>query len=159
MTTSSSIYFSKLACDYFCLCRDHHGSTVVFFCSSFRLLLSHLFHCSFVFITNEVEDPTQTENQCGYPDQSEVLWCGLLQAEKCLWTWANMRKCISTCTSEKYHLTFALYSCFLRYPMSLLADSEGPDQTTQMHSLIWAFTVHICPKPHFLMALPICRLI
>ena len=28
----------------------------------------------------------------------------------------------------------------------VLWDSEGPDQTLQMHRLIWAFFVHICPK-------------
>ena len=40
------------------------------------------------------------------------------------------------------------------YPMILL-DSEGPDQTAQMHRLIWAFTVHICPKSCVHMMLPI----
>ena len=33
--------------------------------------------------------------------------------------------------------------------MILLADSEGPDQTAQMRSLIWAFAVRICPKDTF----------
>ena len=33
--------------------------------------------------------------------------------------------------------------------MILLADSEGPDQTALMRSLIWAFTVCICVKTHF----------
>ena len=30
--------------------------------------------------------------------------------------------------------------------MTLLANSEGTDQTVQMHKLIWAFTVCICLK-------------
>ena len=25
--------------------------------------------------------------------------------------------------------------------------SKGPDQTVQMHGLIWAFAVRICPNP------------
>ena len=34
----------------------------------------------------------------------------------------------------------------------LLADSEGPDQTAQMHRLMWAYAVIICPKTPFCMA-------
>ena len=37
----------------------------------------------------------------------------------------------------------------LRCPMILLADSEGPDQTAQMRSLIWVFAVCIWPKVGF----------
>ena len=33
--------------------------------------------------------------------------------------------------------------------MILLADREGPCQTVQMHRLIWAVPVHICPKDMF----------
>ena len=33
--------------------------------------------------------------------------------------------------------------------MILQADSEGPDQTARMRSLIRAFTVRICPKTRF----------
>ena len=36
--------------------------------------------------------------------------------------------------------------------MILLADSEGPDQTARMRSLIWAFAVCICPKARFRIA-------
>ena len=38
--------------------------------------------------------------------------------------------------------------------MTLLADSDGPDQTARMRGLIWAFAVRIilCPKTHFRMA-------
>ena len=39
--------------------------------------------------------------------------------------------------------------------MILLVDSEGPDQTARMRSLIWAFTVRLCPKTQFSMAWPI----
>ena len=31
---------------------------------------------------------------------------------------------------------FALHSCILQYPMILLADSEGPDQSARMRRLI-----------------------
>ena len=37
--------------------------------------------------------------------------------------------------------------------MILLADSEGPDQTARMRSLIWAFAVRMCPNTYFRMAL------
>ena len=50
---------------------------------------------------------------------------------------------------------FALHSCILYLTLILLADSEGPDQTTRMRSLIWAFAVRICPKTRFCMAMPI----
>ena len=40
----------------------------------------------------------------------------------------------------------------------LLADSEGPDQTALMGSLIWAFAARICLKTRFYMAWPICFL-
>ena len=36
--------------------------------------------------------------------------------------------------------------------MILLADSEGPDQTARMRSLIWAFAVRKYPKSRFRMA-------
>ena len=36
--------------------------------------------------------------------------------------------------------------CILHYPMILQANSEGPDQTARMRSLIWAFSVRICPE-------------
>ena len=32
---------------------------------------------------------------------------------------------------------------------TFLADSEGPDQTARMRSLIWAFAVRKCPKTRF----------
>ena len=47
---------------------------------------------------------------------------------------------------------FALHSYMPQYRMSLLADSEGPDQTARMRRLIWAFIVRRCLKTRFLMA-------
>ena len=45
---------------------------------------------------------------------------------------------------------FTLHSYILWYPMILLADSDGPDQTAWMRRLIWAFAVRMCPKDTFL---------
>ena len=39
--------------------------------------------------------------------------------------------------------------------MILLADSEGPDQTARMRSLIWAFAVRIYLKTRFRMTRPL----
>ena len=39
--------------------------------------------------------------------------------------------------------------------MSLLGDSEGLDQTAYLCRLIWAFTIRICQKTCFRMAVPI----
>ena len=36
--------------------------------------------------------------------------------------------------------------------MILLEDSEGPDQTARMRSLIWAFAGRVCPKIRFRLA-------
>ena len=41
---------------------------------------------------------------------------------------------------------FALHSYILKYPLILLADSEGPNLTARMCRLIWAFFVRICPN-------------
>ena len=49
--------------------------------------------------------------------------------------------------------------CILYYPMLLLADSEGPDQTAHLHSLIRAFAVRIYHKTQFRMALLMCGFI
>ena len=40
--------------------------------------------------------------------------------------------------------------------MTLLADSEGPDQTARMRMLIWAIAVRICSKTRFRMVRSIC---
>ena len=37
----------------------------------------------------------------------------------------------------------------LQYPMIVLADSDGPEQTARMRSLIWAFAVRIYRKIRF----------
>ena len=44
---------------------------------------------------------------------------------------------------------FAIHLYILQYRMILLADSEGPDQTARLRSLIWAFAAHICSKTTF----------
>ena len=49
---------------------------------------------------------------------------------------------------------FVLHSYILLYPMILLADSEGPDQTALMRSLILVFAARVCPKRRFRMARP-----
>ena len=48
----------------------------------------------------------------------------------------------------------ALHSYIMWYPVILLADREGPDQTARMRRLIWAFLVRICRKTRFRMARP-----
>ena len=53
-------------------------------------------------------------------------------------------------TSAESHL--GLCSYILQYPMILLADSEGSDQTVQMRRLILAFAVRGRLKTHFRMA-------
>ena len=45
---------------------------------------------------------------------------------------------------------FVVLYCTLEC-MFLYEDIESPDQTAHVHSLIWAFTVGICLKTHFLM--------
>ena len=37
-------------------------------------------------------------------------------------------------------------------PLIISVDNEGPDQTAQMHRLIWTFTVGICLKGCFRMS-------
>ena len=49
-------------------------------------------------------------------------------------------------------LTLVFQLCIMLYPMIILTDSKGPDQTARMRRLIWAFTVRICPKTRFRMA-------
>ena len=44
-----------------------------------------------------------------------------------------------------------------KYPMILLVDSEGPDQTAPVCRLISAFAARICPKTCFCIARPICN--
>ena len=52
---------------------------------------------------------------------------------------------------------FALHWYIPWYPVILLADSEGPDQTARMRSLIWAFAVRKCPKHVFTWRGPVLR--
>ena len=51
-------------------------------------------------------------------------------------------------------LAFAFDSYILYYPITLLADNEGPDQTAWMRRLIRVFAVRIYAKRRFRMALP-----
>ena len=62
----------------------------------------------------------------------------------------KMRKFRSSCACAKYHP--GICSPLV---MILFADSKGPDQTARMRRLIWAFSVRICPKARFCIALPI----
>ena len=74
--------------------------------------------------------------------------------------WARKAKtCLRACAkcADSHHPAhaqgFELY--ILWYPMILLADREGPDQTARMRRLIWALAVRICPKTCFRNARPI----
>ena len=64
----------------------------------------------------------------------------------------QMHRCRSFCTWTSFISSFALHSYILSYPMILLADSEGPDQTVWMWELIWALAACICSKTGFPMA-------
>ena len=64
---------------------------------------------------------------------------------------SNMRKMCISCACAKYHLGL-YYPSYILYPIILLADNEGPDQTARMLRLIWALAVRICPKTLFRMA-------
>ena len=69
------------------------------------------------------------------------------------------KKCLRACAKyadshESAHaqgaiLAFTLNSCILQYPIILLEDSEGPDQTAHLRSLIWAYAVRACPEDTF----------
>ena len=61
---------------------------------------------------------------------------------------------MSSCICVKSHPGHWNILC---YQMILFVDNEGPYQTAQMRSLIWAFAVRICPKTCFLMTRLICR--
>ena len=37
----------------------------------------------------------------------------------------------------------------MEYPMILLADCEGPDQTAHSRSMIWVLAVRMCPESIF----------
>ena len=59
-----------------------------------------------------------------------------------------------TCTNSDSSHACAKYHpdiCILQYPMSIVADSECPDQTARMRRLIWDFAIRICPKTRFRM--------
>ena len=68
------------------------------------------------------------------------------EAKKCLRVHAKCAGSHHPALVQSIIRAFALYSYILLYPLILLADSEGPDQTAHPRSLIRAFTIRICPK-------------
>ena len=65
---------------------------------------------------------------------------------------SKMRKCADSdhlAHTQSIILAFSLYSYGLKYPMILLADSEGPDQSVWMRRLTWDFVIRICPETRF----------
>ena len=66
---------------------------------------------------------------------------GLCQAKKSLWTCAKFAESDHPTLMQSIIQAFA-HSYILKYPMILLVDTEGPDQTVPCR-LIWAFTIHI----------------
>ena len=88
-------------------------------------------------------------------DTDQITAYGLHQAKKCL---CACEQCTGSHHPAHEHSLiqgFALNSNILLYQMILFVDSEGPDQTAQMCSLIWAFAVRICPKTGFCMTWPL----
>ena len=72
---------------------------------------------------------------------------------------AKCHRACAKCADSHYQVhaqrlirVFALhwYMLWHRYQMILLADSEGPDQTERMRSLVWAFICPHMPKDTFL---------
>ena len=76
------------------------------------------------------------------------------QAKKCLRTCAKYANSDHPAHAQSIIRAFALHSYIPRYPMKLLADREGPDQTARMRRLILTFAVRICPKTRFHFARP-----
>ena len=58
------------------------------------------------------------------------------------------KKCLRACSKCAIQIirAFALLSPIQYYPMNLLADSDGSDQTARKCRLIWAFAVRNWPK-------------
>ena len=87
------------------------------------------------------ESPRTPSNVWMETDETvNIIWA--LSSEKCLRACA---RCAfrSTCACASYYPG----SYILWFPMILLADSEGSDQTARIRRLIWAFAVRICPAP------------
>ena len=81
---------------------------------------------------------------------------GRRQAEKCFQTCAKRADSDHPAHAQSLIRAFVLHWYILLYPMILLADCEGADQTAQSHSLIWAFAVRACPDGTFLLKTVIC---
>ena len=62
-----------------------------------------------------------------------LAWCGfdMDRAKKCIRTCAKCADSDHPAHAQSIIRAFVLNSYNLRYPMILLADSEGPDQTSQ----------------------------
>ena len=78
------------------------------------------------------------------PSEKRVRTCAKCAKRK---TRSNMRKMHTLCMC-KVSFSFCTpitYAIVNLYQMIQLANSEGPDQTARMRSLIWAFAVHIYP--------------
>ena len=95
----------------------------------------------------------------GIPGQNKVnlfalrvLEYGPRQAEKCLQTCAKCAGSHHPAHAQIVTWSYTLLSYILKNPITLLTDSESPDQTARMRSLIWAFAVRISPKTRFRMA-------
>ena len=77
--------------------------------------------------------------------------------------WPPAETCLRTCAAWTNHhahaqsliRAFALHRYILQYLMIMWADSESPDQTAHLRSLIWAFAIRICPKTRFRLARPL----
>ena len=90
------------------------------------------------------------------PTQSKVITSsGPRQAKKCLQACAKCAYSRHNAPAQCLIRAFYLHCYILQNPMILAADSEGPDQTARMRSLIWAFALRICPKTRFRVARPI----
>ena len=80
---------------------------------------------------------------------------GSCQAKKWLQTCAKATDSDHPWQWQSIFQAFALNSYFLWYPMILLGNNEGADQTAWMCRLIWTFSVHICLKTCFCVAWPV----
>ena len=73
-----------------------------------------------------------------YPSRTLI---GPHQAKKCFQACAKSAVSDHPAHTRSTIQAFTLHSYILYYPMIVLADSEGPDETSRMRSLIRAFVV------------------
>ena len=57
-------------------------------------------------------------------------------------TWAKFADSDHPVHAKSIIRVFALHSYILQYPMILLVDGEGPDQSARVCKLLWDFAVH-----------------